>query len=514
MPAPHAEVGNNRLGEAKFGRTELSGEGGFGNERLSDKRFPLPGFVLVYSNSITAIGETSGRSTSNLSVESVDESEALSKSDIPDLVSTATLNSALVTGRSPLPRLVTGNISDVVSYSSEVYPTRNSSVVQSDESEARAVTNTVGSSPIVSLVRYPSVNGVVSIPISNIHGGSAGESIGTGLSDVPLSTSFVGINESTGVGDSPIPRITTDSRVDVSTSPVFVGLSEADVITHIYEAEATSFASILRSSFAGVSFTEDVYADAIGFVAETDLRIESVNESTATASPDIPQIDTIGKIDDSAAKSDSPLPRLETQNPAQSGEFTGSGSIANNLSIIRLNESESTGEVKIPIVSTRAPSDAEAVIDSAGFISRSEAIVSLDESTGEATAGLANTFAIGISTPPASVADVDGSVGTTSFDALLGGTVTDPDANVVEGAEVHILRDNDDTKVASTTTDSNGKWSAVLPGQEYNDTDPPVYSIEVWYRDGDKRDPKATLYNAKNRPYIDTSDPSQSSPYK
>lgn len=101
----------------------------------------------------------------------------------------------------------------------------------------------------------------------------------------------------------------------------------------------------------------------------------------------------------------------------------------------------------------------------------------------------------------------------TSYLANIGGQVTLPDDTAADGAEVHIIRDNDDTKVATTTTDTNGEWAVTLPGKDGQDPDPPVYSIEVWYRDGPKRDPSATLYNATNRPFIDTADPSETNPY-
>lgn len=102
----------------------------------------------------------------------------------------------------------------------------------------------------------------------------------------------------------------------------------------------------------------------------------------------------------------------------------------------------------------------------------------------------------------------------TNWDALLGGVVKDPQGIAVEGAEVHIIRDNDDTKVATTTTDSNGEWSVTLPAGNDPRPDPPVWSIQVWYRDGNKRDPDAKLFNATNRPYIDSKDPSSTNPYQ
>lgn len=109
--------------------------------------------------------------------------------------------------------------------------------------------------------------------------------------------------------------------------------------------------------------------------------------------------------------------------------------------------------------------------------------------------------------------EIDGSDSTTNWDAYLGGVVKDPSGTTVEGAEVHILKDNDDTLAASTTTDANGEWSVTLPAGNDPRPDPPVFSIEVWYRDGDKRDSNATVFNATNRPFIDTADPSETDPY-
>lgn len=109
--------------------------------------------------------------------------------------------------------------------------------------------------------------------------------------------------------------------------------------------------------------------------------------------------------------------------------------------------------------------------------------------------------------------EIDGSDSTTNWDAYLGGVVKSPGGTAVEGAEVHILRDNDDTKVASTTTDANGQWSVTLPAGNDPRPDPPVFSVEVWYRDGPKRDSDSTVFNAKNRPFIDTEDPSETNPY-
>ena len=136
-----------------------------------------------------------------------------------------------------------------------------------------------------------------------------------------------------------------------------------------------------------------------------------------------------------------------------------------------------------------------------------------DATTGDATSktGITNSISIAISQASESSMDGDAPDTDETWLAGLGGKVQLQDGTGVNGAEVQVIRDNDDTLVRSVETDSNGRWHVTLPAG--TQPDPEVYVIEAYYRDGAKRDPDTDLFNATNRPYIDTADPSSDSPY-
>lgn len=204
---------------------------------------------------------------------------------------------------------------------------------------------------------------------------------------------------------------------------------------------------------------------------------------------------------------------------ADSGGVGAVGSLAKTT----LYETATSGEVDIEGNTANALLKSDATSGEVG-LSGNVTIVLLknDVTAGEVDVGgtaipLEDYFSIINTDAVSGVVGAEGATTETNWNAFLGGVVKDPAGNPVDGAEVHIIRDNDDTKVASTTTDGNGEWSVTLPSGsdaiQSTDSDPPVYSIEVWYRDGPKRDPSSTLYKAENRPFIDTDDPSETNPY-
>ena len=202
--------------------------------------------------------------------------------------------------------------------------------------------------------------------------------------------------------------------------------------------------------------------------------VQGGDSGEAVANAPLPIVETTMNADSGEATSDSPIPAIETVHDSVKSEAKFDASIPSIKTIHDVSESDFDTRSPTPVVST---------------------VSNTSPATGEAL----------------------GSIGIVTWTAGLGGVVKDPSGKPVNGAEVHIIRDNDDTKVATTTTSTidgnSGRWHVELPAGKTTDDDPEVYSINVWYREGDKRDSDATIYNATNRPYIDTADASESTPY-
>jgi hypothetical protein len=278
----------------------------------------------------------------------------------------------------------------------------------------------------------------------------------------------------------------------------------------------------LRLGAKRISFPDFVRASAEIAIAEAS---GSTSDSNTVADADSGSTDGTGSISTSIsisisqgipAKSEAnaPIPTIATAHDSTSGQATSDADIPsiNTVHDASSGESEYTGSVSI----SRAVVDAlESDSDVAGSVG--DSITVAGAGSAETTTRIDIPIISTVHNMKESKAEGTGSVSITTWKAGLGGVVKDPSGNPVNGAEVHIIRDNDDTKVATTVTStidgSDGRWHVTLPGGKTTDPDPEVYSIEVWYRDGPKRDPDSTVFNAKNRPFIDTADPSETDPY-
>lgn len=224
--------------------------------------------------------------------------------------------------------------------------------------------------------------------------------------------------------------------------------------------------------------------------SEVEIRLrESISEGTS----DIPEVEIKNRIREalSNAKPDVPDSQLFVISTPSSAETTSDEVLVTTVQSAKQSFSNSTSDT-----------------------SDSEVEASIRESETEGVPDTAKSTDISVSDVFGGTAESVATTAITSYQAKLGGKVTrTKGGSGVDGAEVHIIRDNDDSHVASTTTDANGNWALSVPGKDGDDPDPPVYSIEVWYREGDKRDSNATVFNAANRPFIDTADPSGTDPY-
>jgi hypothetical protein len=222
-----------------------------------------------------------------------------------------------------------------------------------------------------------------------------------------------------------------------------------------------------------------------------NLSIAQGVSGEAEGKSDTPLLSTIhtGVNDEAIAKADIPI--TETIQDAKSGE---ADAVATTPKV----------RVRTDVIRGIAKSD--------GSVSDQKIVADAGDSNAETNANI--PIIATVNDAKSANAEAKGSKSIVTWQAGLGGTVNFGDGSgPAEGAEVHVIRDNDDTKVATTTTDSNGRWHVTVRGGKTTEPDPPVYSIEVWHREGDKRDPTATLYNATNRPFIDTADPSETDPY-
>lgn len=256
------------------------------------------------------------------------------------------------------------------------------------------------------------------------------------------------------------------------------------------EASGTDTGSVSSSNVVIDAETGAVVATGSISMSISIAIAQSITASASTDAP-ITQINIVHAADSGGVVADSPLPIIET--------------------IHNIEEAESVLDSPVPTIeSIQDAKTASATSDSPiSMLSTTHGVVESSAEADSSSIPVINTVTDAI----AGEGEGTSSISIVTWKAGLGGVVKYPDQSAAQGAEVHIIRDNDDTKVATTTTDANGRWHVTLPGGKSTDSDPPVYSIEVWHREGQKRDPSAKLYNAKNRPFIDTDDPSESTPY-
>lgn len=255
-----------------------------------------------------------------------------------------------------------------------------------------------------------------------------------------------------------------------SKSETTGSVSDTDVVTNLAESVVEASGSVGNS--ISIAIGQGINGQAKANSPQPLISSVTLGESgESEANSTVPIISTVANGNSGVGKADSSNPTVETIHNATNGEAEASSIVPTSLTLHDVDIASGEGGSTIPVINTT---------------------VDTKEST-------ANGY---------------GSVGIVTWKAGLGGVVKDPNGNAVEGAEVHIIRDNDDVKVDSLITNQNGRWHSTLPGGKTTDADPEVYSIEVWYRDGKKRSSDATLYKASNRPFIDTADPSGSSPYK
>lgn len=268
-----------------------------------------------------------------------------------------------------------------------------------------------------------------------------------------------------------------------------------------------------------VSYPQFVRADAqISSGSATGSKADSVSEadiedSRANSRVSEPVSEYEIVVDESFTEADADISESKVRQIVRESVSEADADIGlNTLFTISTPASSESAVDEVLVNRVSSVSESDMVAD--GFVvSDVVARQDVDESSMSGTAGITNSVDFSLSEASESSVESRAPVAITSYQAKLGGVVTkDAGGSGVQGAEVHIIRDNDDTKVATTTTDANGEWSVSLPGKDGDDPDPPVYSIQVWYRDGPKRETSATLYNSTNRPFIDTADASESHP--
>jgi len=242
--------------------------------------------------------------------------------------------------------------------------------------------------------------------------------------------------------------------------------------------------------------------------------LADAKESQGEARPDIPSISLVTDVRESRAEGEAERTRTRVVHDVTDGEAKGRADIPETLLVTDATSGQAIGTPEIPVIETvHDAADGEAV-GSAEITFNREVADSVD-SRGEARAGQTVNFNLSISQGVTGEAVSRAETTIVTWAAGLGGTVVLEEGGPgVEGAEVVIIRDNDNTQVAKTTTGSDGRWHVTLPGGKTTDPDPEVYTMEVWYRDGPKREKTTKIYNAKNRPYIDTADPSERNPYQ
>lgn len=257
------------------------------------------------------------------------------------------------------------------------------------------------------------------------------------------------------------------------------------------------------------SGTDSGAASALADVPTTSTAHDADSQASSLATADVPLSAVIHESTESDAAGRAGRVSVRVDADATSGD----GQTAVGVLRVRVRSDVSggfgAGLSDIPTTGTRhgiSESDGSAKSD----IPTIATVHTVADGIAESRAGVTNSISIAIS--EASVADAESGAPVTSetWKAGIGGVVTS-NGSGVGGAEVQVIRDNDDTLVRSVITGSDGRWHVTLPAG--SEPDPEVYVVEAYYRDGPKRDPDADLFNATNRPYIDTADPSSRTPY-
>lgn len=242
--------------------------------------------------------------------------------------------------------------------------------------------------------------------------------------------------------------------------------------------------------------------------------ITDAEASSAEGLADIPTISVVHDVKESDAEAAAEKTRTNIIHDATTGEGTAKSEIPNSVLITDATTGKAVGKAEIPVLETIHDATTGEALGKAEITVNNETADAKD-SHSEAEGSISTSISIAIAQALEAKSEALAETAIVTWDAGLGGQVVlQEGGSGVQGAEIHIIRDNDNVKVASTTSDSNGRWHVTLPGGKTTDSDPEVYSIEVWYRDGAKREKSTTLYNAKNRPFIDTADPSERDPYE
>jgi len=236
--------------------------------------------------------------------------------------------------------------------------------------------------------------------------------------------------------------------------------------------------------------------------------------SSAEGLSEIPTISVVADVKESEAEGRAEKTQSIVIQDATTGEGTAQADISASILITHAKSGKAVATSEIPVTETIHDADTGQAIGTAEITINNET-ADAEDSKGEAEGNITTNFNLSISQGVTGEAVGKAETTIVTWKAGLGGTVVlQEGGSGVEGAEVVIIRDNDNTQVAKTTTDSDGRWHVTLPGGKTTDSDPEVYSIEVWYRDGPKREKSTTIYNARNRPFIDTADPSERDPYE
>lgn len=349
-------------------------------------------------------------------------------------------------------------------------------------------------------------------------------------SDLPTSSQDIRINvDSNSKAKSPLPFSSRVTIIDESSSQGFSDISRNRIRTFARESESIAGSDLTRS---------DIFhrIDESRSKAKAETPVLSTVQD-ALASKTLPETgktksDVVVKIDEAGSVSNAPLPFSlydtvveESKSKAKSDipetvlrTFAKEADAASKVGTLRhtlrssAKESGAIAKSLLPTISTRQDAFAAGIVPKSDR-AESRVVIDVEESSSVSDAPLSNSISIAIAQAKEAETTGSSSVSITTWDAGLGGVVKKSGGTPVEDAEVHVIRDNDDTLVASTTTDSNGRWHVTVRGGKTTEADPPVYSIEVWYREGPKRDSSSKVFNSTNRPFIDTSDPSETDPY-
>lgn len=267
-----------------------------------------------------------------------------------------------------------------------------------------------------------------------------------------------------------------------------------------------------------------VFTDAVSGQASISGSRSDVLTETDSISGDIEAdgslttIQTVNNVNSGGVESDGSIVQPILISTADGGEMEVGGSLTHTT----LSETATSGNIDVDSNTTTAQTEFGATSGEVGLTGTvSVTILKQDVTSGEVdvdgtTIPLDDYFSIINADAVSGEVEVSANQTETNWNALVGGTIKFADGSGKPSeAQIHIIRNNDNTKVVSTTTDSSGNWSVTLPTDgviESTDSDPPVYSIEVYHREGAVGH-SAEIYHALNRPYLDTDDPSETSPY-